>query len=222
MNKQSKKIYVNGGILIETPFFRHQDAAALYTTPPIGCEQIECLDQIEGQPCIIIREEYAPSIFNDYYAKTFFTALYARAPFLCKTYHDCYTEYQNRITEITELTTISNISHQIEQILLRQVFLGIIAAIDTFICDTILTKISGNKESFYTYFQKNILAKCSPEEKIKKQQALERMWNDNEMGKAEQDVFDNVLRVSYSNIAFLVFASRYISICYMLNGRKVI
>lgn len=200
MNVKSKKIYINGGVAIMTPFFRHQDAGALYETPPAGCELMECKDQIEGQPCVIIKEDCAPSIFNDYYAKTFFSTLYEWAPFFRKTYNDCYTEYQNKIAEIVELTTISSISPQIEKTLMRQVFLGLIAAVDTFVCDTILTKISGSKESFYTYFQDYILAKCSEETKKEKQEALERMWDNNEMGSAEQKVFDNVLKVSYSNI----------------------
>ncbi len=132
MNVKGKKIYVNGGVAIMTPFFRHQDGGALYETPPEGCEQIECKDQIEGHPCIIIKEKCAPSIFNEYYAKTFFTTLHEWAPFFCKTYNDCYMEYHNKIAEIVELTTISSISPQIEKTLMRQVFLDIIAAVDTF------------------------------------------------------------------------------------------
>ena len=42
MNNQGKKIYVNGGIAIMTPFFRYQNAGALWNTPPDGSEQIEC------------------------------------------------------------------------------------------------------------------------------------------------------------------------------------
>ena len=200
MNVKGKKIYVKGGIAIMTPFFRYQGGGALYETPPVGCEQIECNDQIEGQPCIIIEEKCAPSIFNEYYARTFFSTLYMWAPFFHKAYDDCYTEYQNKIAEIVALTTISNINQQIEKTLLRQVFLGVIAAVDTFVCDTILTKTSSSKESFYTYFQENILAKSSENVKKGKIEALERMWDNNEMGSAEQEVFDNILKVSYSNI----------------------
>lgn len=200
MNNRGKKIYVNGGVVIKTSFFRYQDAGASYDTPPEGCEQIECKDQIEGQPCIIIKEDCAPSIFNEYYAKTFFSTLYEWAPFLHKTYNDCYTEYKNNITEISELMAINGISKQVENTLLRQVFISIIAAVDTFVCDTILTRISDDKESFYTYFRKIILDKCPKDMKTKKKEALERMWNKNEMDSAEQEVFDNVLNTSYSNI----------------------
>ncbi len=87
------------------------------------------------------------------------------------------------------------------QILLRQVYLGIIAAVDTFVCDTILTKIAGSKESFFTYFQEFILARCNDKESKQKLYALERMWDDNEMGNSEQNVFDNVLKESYSSIS---------------------
>ena len=38
MNIKGKKIYVNGGVAIMTPFFRYQGGGALYDTPPGGCE----------------------------------------------------------------------------------------------------------------------------------------------------------------------------------------
>lgn len=200
MYNQRKKIYVNGGIAIMTPFFRYQNVEALYGTPPEGSEQIECDSQIEGEPCILIEENKAPSIFNDYYAKTFFSTLYEWAPFFHKTYDDCYKEYQDRVVDAVELTTISNVSQKVEQILLRQVYLSIIASVDTFICDTILTKITSNKEDFYTYFQEQIQSKGTEEAKQQRQEALDRMWINNEMGNAEQKVFDNVLKISYANI----------------------
>ncbi len=34
MIKNNKKIYVNGGIVIDTPFFRYNDAKCLCSTPP--------------------------------------------------------------------------------------------------------------------------------------------------------------------------------------------
>ena len=33
-----KRIYVNGGILITTPFFAYKNAGALYDTPPENSE----------------------------------------------------------------------------------------------------------------------------------------------------------------------------------------
>lgn len=33
---------------------------------------MECDEEVDGCPCINITEEKAPSIFNEYYAKTFF------------------------------------------------------------------------------------------------------------------------------------------------------
>lgn len=200
MIKNNKKIYVNGGIVIDTPFFRYNDAKCLCITPPEGCEQIECNSEINGQPCIIITETSAPSIFNEYYAKTFFSTRNEWAPFLRNSYDDCYAEYRQRITDITELSKIQCCQHTM-QILLRQVYLGIIAAVDTFVCGTILTKIAGSKESFFTYFQEFILARCNDKESKQKLYALERMWDDNEMGNSEQNVFDNVLKESYSSIS---------------------
>ena len=197
-NYKGKKIYVNGGIVVMTPFFRYPNAGGLFDVLPEDCEQIECEDHIENGPCIIITETNAPSIFNEYYAKTFFTSYYLGAPFFYKTYDDCYSEYLNKIEDINELIKISNISPKVEQTLLRHVYMGIIAALDTFVCDTILTKITNSKESFFAYFQEFYL----PKEKDKelKQSALKALWENNETSSIEQDVFDNVLETSYCRI----------------------
>lgn len=69
---EHKKIYVNGGVAIYTPFFCYKDAGAGYKEPPVGAEIMECDDKIDGCPCIKITAEKVPSIFNEYYAKTFF------------------------------------------------------------------------------------------------------------------------------------------------------
>lgn len=56
---------MNGGIVIETPFFCHGNVGCLYTTPPEGSEKMECNDEVKGQPSIVVTEEKAPSIFNE-------------------------------------------------------------------------------------------------------------------------------------------------------------
>lgn len=193
---KTKKIYINGGMLIKTPYFRFPNAGAKYEKPPEGAEIMECNEEIEGHPCIVVDENNAPSIFNEYYTRTFLTSIYKGAPFLFKSNEDNYEEYKCRIAEMHELTKIPNISVDIKQILFRQVYLGIVTAVDTFVCDTILSKLSNSKEYFYKYINdKNLCRVPGP-----MLEDLNRMWNNNEMGNTEQKVFDCILRTSYCNI----------------------
>ena len=101
--EKSKKIYVNGGIVVETSFFCHGNVGCLYTTPPEGSEKMECDDEVKGQPCIVVTEEKAPSIFNEYYAKTFFSTRYCWADFLRNDFEHDYKDYQSRIEDIKEM-----------------------------------------------------------------------------------------------------------------------
>ncbi len=196
MKNKSKKIYANGGILIKTPFFSYRGGGCQYDEAPKGMEIIECDENIDGYPCIIVDENNAPSIFNEYYAKTGFTTITSWAPFLYKSNEDNYKEYQCRIAEIYELTKIKDISEKTKQILFRQVYMGIVAAVETFVCDTILSEISNSKEAFCNYINNKELYKISDTLKGD----LNRMWDKNEMGNAEQKVFDHVLKESYCDI----------------------
>jgi hypothetical protein len=67
-----KRIYVNGGILITTPFFAYKNAGAWHDTPPENSEIIEPNAITEtGKFYLEISDEQPQSIFNEYYAKTF-------------------------------------------------------------------------------------------------------------------------------------------------------
>lgn len=84
-----KRIYVNGGILITTPFFAYKNAGASYDLPPENSEIIEPNTITEtGEPYLEISNEHPQSIFNEYYAKTFFTTQHTFAYFLQKTLSD--------------------------------------------------------------------------------------------------------------------------------------
>ena len=65
-----KRIYVNGGIFITTPFFAYKNAGASYDLPPENSEIIEPNTITEtGEPYLEISNEHPQSIFNEYYAK---------------------------------------------------------------------------------------------------------------------------------------------------------
>ena len=166
-----KRIYVNGGILITTPFFAYKNAGALYDTPPENSEIIEPNTITEtGEPYLEISDERPQSIFNEYYAKTFFTTQHTFAYFFQKDFIGSYNDFEQRIDEIQ----------------------SVITSLDTFICDIILTKIIQDEESFNNFF--NSIPPC------KKKDEMTKLKEDNLVAQWEQKVIEYVMRTSYSNI----------------------
>ena len=190
------KVYVDGGILIITPFFKYENAIALYKTPPVGAEIFIPQDKIENEPCLIITEEKAPSIFKEYYAKTFFTTKYSWAPFFSNGTKDCLDFFSTRISEIIKLTALSA-SLEIQQIIYRQSVVSLVASLDTFVSDLVLYRATKDKDSFISVV--NTL-NVSANKKIDLLTRIIRMWDTNAIDSAEQEVIDFVLRNSYSSL----------------------
>lgn len=192
--EKSKKIYVNGGIVVETSFFCHGNVGCLYTTPPEGSEKMECDDEVKGQPCIVVTEEKAPSIFNEYYAKTFFSTRYCWADFLRNDFEQDYKDYQSRIEDIKEMLELLEFaSERQKKILLRLAYGNVLTAFDSYVGDTILSKITHSKKSFEAYGKE-----CVKNKDLHAR--LQKMWNENAMDSAEQEVIDKVLTTSYCNM----------------------
>lgn len=196
----NKKIYVDGGIVITTPFFRYQDGGALFQAQPLDTELMACNKFLDGKPMLFIGKKSTPSMFNKYYAKDGFSSKCTWAYYFHKDYEDDYEEYLVRINEAKELmNNISNIASNVHSIIMRQAFLSVIAALDTFVCDTILTKITQDKDAFYRYFEKFYLPRFGKEGQRKKDE-LDKMWVNNEQGEIEQEVISKVLDDSYCNV----------------------
>lgn len=194
----NKKIYVNGGVAIYTPFFCYKNAGACYKEPPVGTEIMECDDEVDGYPCIKITTEKAPSIFNEYYAKTFFSTLHQWSDFLHKSIQQDYDEYQEKISgimEVLDLLKVATDNQKHELIIMA--YGNVFTALDTFVADTILTRITHDQNSFLECIS-CLKLKCEEKEELKKQ--IHRMWNENLLGDMEQKVIDNVLKTSFCDI----------------------
>lgn len=148
-----KRIYVNGGILITTPFFAYKNAGASYDLPPENSEIIEPNTITEtGEPYLEISNEHPQSIFNEYYAKTFFTTQHTFAYFFQKDFIGSYNDFKQRIDEIQSVINIKGLDEQKQNIINKLSYINIITSLDTFICDIILTKIIQDEESFNNFF----------------------------------------------------------------------
>lgn len=187
-------VYVNGGVVILTPFFRYLDAGAQFGMPSEVNDIIEPDEEIEGQPCLIITEKKAPSFFKGYYAKTFFSTKFGIASFFSSSIEDCFSDFENRIVDVRNLIRQNDVSKGTRQVLYQLSLVAAVAALDTYISDLVLFVSTKDRKTFLNTAQKfcqnkaaNIVARIA------------QMWSDNTLDSAEQEVIDFVLKTSYSN-----------------------
>ena len=186
-----KKYYVDGGILIETPFFKCLGGGAGFGYGAVpGCKIIPTTNKLpSGEEYLLIDDEHPQTMFAEYYARTFFTTGYCWASLFHNSYRGAYSEFCNRIKDAGELIKIScdiGDGSNVSYLLMRQAFLIVLTALDTFIADTVLTRIINDEEIFYSYAVHTRNYKNCVKD-----------IEDGENGKAEQKVIKFVLSHSY-------------------------
>ena len=185
-----KKIYVEGNILITTPFFKYSNAGAFFPNPPEGAEIIKEEELKNGT--LIIDEENPQSIFNEYFAKGGFSTYYIGAEFLYKTFQDVYNDYCERINDIKEVINHKVESSKHQEILNRMYYMSIVTSVDTFVSDIIVTKVIESEETFHKYSNSEIL----PDNKKGYFSKLRKK----NIGKWEQEIIEYIMRGSYTDV----------------------
>lgn len=183
-----KKYWVPGAILVDTPYFRMNNGGAYF--PYI--EDFEILkpnDVVEGQPCLVIDNKRPQSIFNEYYAESWFTSLYKGAEFLLKNYAEAKENYERREIELHQL--LKEIKEKSVSVsILNYLYLSLVTSFETYITDIFLIKLTSNKELFIEYaqsFHRREASKIIPYE----EQSF-NLW--------EQAIIDAVFRDSKTNV----------------------
>lgn len=185
-----KKYYVKGGILVDTPFFKYENAGAGYGSIPGNDVEIITTNRElpTGEKYLLIDDCNPKSIFAEYYASSWFTMGYCWAPMFHKTYKDDYTEFCDRIKEarILMLTRKRSSENEIKALLSRHSFFTILCALETFIADTVLTRITNDEATFYHFARQ-----------IKNYEGCEKDIELGMNGLAEQKVIEYVLHLPY-------------------------
>ncbi len=188
----SKKIYVDGGILVNTLYFTCKDAGCKFKTQPEDTELIIPNDTVNGEPCLIIDDDNPQSIFNEYYAKTFLTFVYGASGYIKNNYLDCYNEYTDAINALIKLTdSVSNLDKNIESTLYKMIYLNVISALDALICSILLVRLVRNETAFNVYADKMFSKSLK--------QKLEKLKLENREGKREQLIIENILKTSFTS-----------------------
>ena len=189
-----KRIYVNGGILVNTRYFAFSaGAGCLFPEQPEGSILLEPKDEVEGSKCLIIDDDHPQSIFNTYYAKTFLTSLYSGAEYYRNNYRDCFDETEGELREVVKiLSSIKAVEQESRDSLMKFLYINVVTILDSFICSIILSTIVREEKLFLDYYQKMI----SNNDKIK----LEKYLLDENRGQWEKDIIDIILRTSFENM----------------------
>lgn len=195
-----KKIYVNGGILVNTRFFACKNVTCLcsdipedaeYIDPPI----IEFNDnsQTEKLKCLLMDDEHPQSLFTEYYCKTIFTSYYEGIDYLNMTPENCFNEFNEGIDEARMMIDYyPEKNNSLCGVFYKMVYLHVISCLDSYICSIILSKISHDEALFLDYYEKLLSAS-------KKAEVTKLLINFNR-GKWERGVIDEILHLSFCNI----------------------
>jgi len=189
-----KRIYVNGGVLVNTRFYNYRTGyGILYDEQPEGTVFLDPKDEVEGSKCLIIDDDHPQSIFNSYYAKTFFTSLYNGAAIYTNNYIDCFNETAEELGEVERiLAAITAIDKDTCNSLMKFLYINIVTIIDSFICSIILATIVNDENRFIDYYKKMF----SNNDKIK----IEDYLLKENRGMWEKMVIEKILRTPFENV----------------------
>lgn len=189
--RMTKKIYVDGSILIKTSDFKYEGAGALFDIPK-GAEIIEPNEVIDGVPFLVIDDKRPQSMFNEYYAKGGFTSLYCWSYYLNSNYQIAYDNYKDRKDEIECLLEgAKRLTPRQQELTYKLLLLNVVTLFDAFVCETIVSKITSSKECFDNYYAKFY-------ENLSN--AKKQHFNKLDRGKLEQEVVSYILEKSYANV----------------------
>lgn len=183
------KIYVEGGILINTPYLKYKNAGAYFTDAPADAIVIPTNVEDENGKYLLIDENHPQSIFDEYYAQTWFSAYTIGTPIFHISIADAYSHYNESISEYKLLLDECLSDEGKIQTLLKLVHTGVLASLDTFVLDCILCKVL-NDEACIKSFAETIL---------KDKSAYSERTRDERI-KWEHYTIDKILKKSYSNI----------------------
>ncbi|MDE6019015.1 MAG: hypothetical protein K2G85_09420 [Muribaculaceae bacterium] len=190
-----KKIYVDGGIVIKTPYFKCKEAGARFDIPYADVDKIATNDSINGHPCLVITDEHIPSIFNEYYAKDFLSTNTKWASIFSNKVEDCFSTFNIKIDDVKNLVALNDICDQTRQTLYLLSLLSCVAALDTLISDLVI--FAASRES--DIFLRVVDLLYSGNSKAKMLERILHMWCDNVLDSAEQEIFESILKMSYSS-----------------------
>lgn len=185
-----KRIFVNGNIIINTSKFHYKEITAY-------ADFITNADEyLNGD--IEYNDSNPQSIFNEYYASGEVTSFHLGVDYLFRNIDDVYFNFIDRISDIEEVIAFDKPNLKIEGIINRLLYVSIVAAMETFMCDALLVFIV-NDEDMYNKAIFYFLQKSSEQERIK----IQKFKEDKSIIELEQFVIEKIMRETFSNISII-------------------
>ena len=188
----SKKVFINGNIVIKTRYFVPKEIGCGYSEPPAGSIILEPSDEVEGMPCLLIDDEHPQSLFNEYYAKGFVTTDAIASSYLIASYQECIHEYAKRVEDICKfIRYVASWEEKDKTLAYKMAYVTILTALDALICYVVLKRSIRDEFLF-----KDIMFFMAPKTKC-------CFWVDmidiGQIGKWEQDAIRYIQRSSFLN-----------------------
>lgn len=183
------KVYVEGGILVNTPYLKYKNAGALFIEAPEGAIVIPTNVEDENGKYLLIDDKHPQSIFDEYYAQTWFTATTFGTPIFHITLADAYDQFRKSISEFKHLLNEQLSDERNAQTMFKLVHTGVLASLDTFVIDCILSKVLNDEVAFKSFASK-----------ILKDKKVDVERSRDERIKWEHETIDEMLKKSYSNV----------------------
>lgn len=186
------KIYVNGGILVNTPYFACKNVTCLVEEVPMDAEILQPETISEGAPCLIIDDNHPLSLFNEYYVKSFFSSLYEGSYYLRMSNEECFDEFYNGLNEVEEIAKTINKDNNLRDSIMKLLYINVITCFDVLVCSLILSNIIRDEALFFHYYEHMI---------SKSDKALfSKYLIENNRGGWEKEIVSRIMKVSYCSI----------------------
>ena len=183
------KVYVEGGILVNTPYLKYKNAGAFFVNAPEDATIIPTNVEDDNGKYLLIDEKHPQSIFDEYYSQSWFSAYTIGTPIFHMTLVDAYDLFYKNISEIKLLLDERLLDEGNTKTMFKLAHTGVMASLDTFVLECILSKVLNDEDSF-----KRFAATILKDESVYKQRSRE------DRIKWEHETIEEILQKSYSNI----------------------
>lgn len=188
----ARNIYVDGGMLILTPFFTSTKIVAGCGSQPDGTEMLIPKSQVNGFPCLIVDDEHPQSLFDAFYVRDFVSSGTIGTPYYIQSYKDIYEQFQQQISEIETLIENGIGGASTVSLLNKLCYVNLLSILDSFICSCVVSCVTHDEAAFMHYYSKKV--------DVKRQAKLSMLLINREYGKWEKDIIkEDILGKSFLN-----------------------
>lgn len=164
---------------------------------PCDAEIIECNTIIDGQPVLEITDKFAPSIYNEYYAKGDFVVTQCECGYLWYDPESCYKTFDRTISEIE--TLIHDFAHLCTSIMYKHLCVALVATFETYVCDTFILGAINEKRILVQLLMGGAHKKGLNFAKDNITDFID-MWCENKCGSAEIEAIWRIREGTFSNL----------------------